>query len=89
MTHIRDKTVSDLIADFKTLKAGEAWKVLGAIGGVLIFISGVSFYLGGIKSDINAAQCILTLERRTKLLQEVVHDANWDVTNKINQELHK
>lgn len=87
MTHIRDKTVSDLITDFNTLKINEACKVIGTVVAVLTLIGGITYYLGSLKSEINAVQCSQILERRTKLLKEVTQDANWDVTNKINQEL--
>jgi hypothetical protein len=90
MTHIRDKTIVDLISDFKTLKLSELWAVILGVTTVIGGIFSTGVYIGEVRAEKNLNVCNVKLERRTELLHDVAYAncASWDIENKIKQELN-
>lgn len=85
--HIRDKTISDIFGDLKTLKPSEVWKLSGAIVALLSAFGGSGYYIGGLESRLDAALCKISLERRTQLLSDFAHQAAGELQTQIQSEL--
>ena len=89
MSHIRDKSVREIMQLFGTLKPSEAWKLIGAIVTIILVLASGGFYVGTKKLEAELGLCKLTIERRTNLLSEAYRQSAGNLRDRIKDELSR